>query len=382
MLVLDVVRVRVKVWALAVLLLTGCVAGEAEHRLPAGEWTGDVLAPEVGGALGFLAVVPPTGDALEIEVLGRGFDGGPVEDLRISGDSLYFRWTSESRDCELRRESDGAFGGLCTRGGSFSWGLRLAPPVLRREPIGTARTALLLDRYAWRTHETGWGRLHVPGAVADGIPLEHRDAAIAAAIRTGLEILGGAAYGRPLDAFLVKGRPDVRALSGIPSASTAEPASSTVVLAGYGTMATVVRHEVMHVISHNLWGAPSQPASWLVEGLATYAGGNCADYTFHRLAAALARSGDVLPLRDLLHDFGAQDDVVTYLQGASLVQYLLEHRGRDYVREVWRRGLETVLAREESSLHALEEEWRLMLENRSLKPEAVDWSDIRGKGCG
>lgn len=35
-----------------------------------------------------------------------------------------------------------------------------------------------------------------------------------------------------------------------------------------------------------------------------------------------------------------------------------------------------------SSLERLEARWRAMLEDPSLQPEALDWSDIRGKGCG
>ncbi len=236
--------------------------------------------------------------------------------------------------------------------------------------------------FDWRTRAFAWGRLHIPARVADSVDAAQRAQAVDSALALGLGMLGVPQYDRPLDAFLIEDRQDVATLMGRPSGSTADSFGSTVLLAGRGSMPTVMRHEIMHVLSMNLWGVPTEPAAWAREGIATYAGGSCGGYGFHQLAASLASTGELLPMRALLDDFYRQPDLVSYLESGSIVQHLYETYGRTFMRDVWQSGLEPVLRRDGRSLESLESEWRARIARADVNPEPVDWSRIRGKGCG
>lgn len=232
------------------------------------DWTGDLLAPERPAAIGFLARMDADAPSLEVIALGAmGFSGGTVTDLRITGDTLHFTWPSSGRrSCVLGREGTGAFEGPCARADGLAWRVRLAPPSHRRKPIGHARSILARTDRRWETREFSWGRLHLGAGAPVPIDVGARGAELDASITRDLDILGASAYDRPLDAFLIADRAEILAISGQRAASTADPLGTTVLLAKYASMPTVMRHEVMHVLSINVWGIPPEPAAWVREG--------------------------------------------------------------------------------------------------------------------
>lgn len=377
--------------AAALALTVACSCGTIPERfpLPAGEWTGDLVAPGVLAAIGFLARVPPTGDSLAFTALpAMGFPGGEISALRLMRDSMEFRWTTQRvRECGLGRDSTGAWEGDCTRSGASAWRIRLLPPAMRQLPVGHARSLLARRDYRWETRAAPWGRLHVSlrstgGGRPDASAIEAASQAISHALGTGAALLGTDRYDRPLDAFLVDGRADLDALTGRTDGSSADALGTTIILARFGSLPTVTRHEVMHVLSLNLWGVPAEPAAWAREGIATYAGGSCAGYPLHQVAASLVERGEMVSMRALLDDFLRQDDVVAYLASGSLFQFIAERRGHDVARDVWRRGLEPALHARGETLESLEAEWLTFLA-RVPGAGTVDWGRIRdADGCG
>ena len=374
---------RAALWGIAALTLAACES--TGTALPAGNWTGDMLAPERPAAIGFLARVGASPASIEIVSLeAMGFPGGAVSDLRVSRDSMHFIWTkADGRACGLARDTTGLFEGDCVVQGDTPWRVRLLPPSHRLYPTGHAYSMLKAAGQFWESKIFPWGRLHIGASAPETTSVEARASGIHDAIARGAKMLGVAGYDRPLDAFLVADRAEIRALSGQTGASTADALGSTVLLGGYGGMPGVTRHEIMHVLSINIWGVPPEPAAWVREGIATYAAGDCRGYGFHQLAANFAASGQLLPLRTLLDEFYKHDDLVTYLESASVFQYIYETKGLAYARDVWHSGLEAVLKRNGATLDAFEAEWRAYIANPSLHPELVDWNRIRnGNGCG
>ncbi|MES2523244.1 MAG: hypothetical protein V4617_11130 [Gemmatimonadota bacterium] len=380
---------------LAIALVTGVACARVErtpapHALPAGEWTGDLHAPELPAAIGFLARVHGAPDTLQIVALeAMGFSGGIVTGLRKTADTVRFTWDSEDgRACALVRGAGGVFTGECTRPGDSPWRVRLLPPANRREAVGHAHSMLARADRTWSSRDTEWGRLHVAAGAADSIVadtlvVEQRAAAIQQAITHGIALLGSSRYDRPLDAFLLRDRADILALSGQRAASTADALGSTVLLARYGSMPGVMRHEIMHVLSINLWGVPPEPAAWVREGIATYAAGSCRGYGFHQLSASLATRGELVSVRQLLDEFYRHSDLVTYLQSASIFQFLYETRGREYARAVWQSGLAATLERDGRTVDGFEKEWRAAIASPEHHPDRVDWGRIKdGNGCG
>ena len=372
------------IFALSALVACTSAAWDAPNALTAGTWTADLKAPELPVAIGFLGHMGAGGDSLRMVVLEvMGFSGGPVSALRVRGDTLSFVWDSEKRQCALLKDAAGAFAGECVHGSDTAWQMHLFPPSQRRVPVGHARTIAARTDYAWKRTEESWGRLYRPTrAGTPTVETARVSQEIDRAVKHGLAILGATRYDRPLDAFLVEGREDLRALTGTPVGSTADPLGSTVVLAKFGSLETVVHHEVMHVLSVNVWGEPPEPAAWLREGLATYAAGRCAAYSLHQLSANMDRSGELLPLETLITDFYKHSDLVTYLESGSVIQYLYDTRGRDFLRKAWQQGLARALTEAGSSIAAFERAWLTHLRTTPLQPEIVDWKTIKGIGCG
>lgn len=88
----------------------------------------------------------------------------------------------------------------------------------------------------------------------------------------------------------------------------------------------VIRHEMVHIMDRQLGG--KQRPSILVEGLATYvSGGHFKEEPIAPRAAALLALGWYIPLRQLTDNFYPSQHEIGYLQGAALVQYLVETYG-------------------------------------------------------
>lgn len=88
----------------------------------------------------------------------------------------------------------------------------------------------------------------------------------------------------------------------------------------------VIRHEMVHIMDRQLGG--KQRPSILVEGLATYmSGGHFKEEPIAPRAAALLDLGWYIPLRQLTDNFYPSQHEIGYLQGAALVQYLVETYG-------------------------------------------------------
>jgi hypothetical protein len=260
--------------------------------------------------------------------------------------------------------------------------VRLAPPGLRSLPVGHARTISERRDYAWKVATYEWGRAYAPSNYpSPQAQLDSIAQAVNAAITHNQDILATASYDRPIDVFLVDGRDEMRDLMGQPYGSTSDALGSTIILAKYGTSTWVMRHELMHVLSINLWGVPPEPAAWVREGIATFAGGPCATYNLHDIAAKLAQTRQLLPLNELIHNFYRHIDLITYLQSGSLFQYIFETRGQRYARDMWELGLEKGLLLHRSDLQSLESEWRGFLASPRVRPDAVDWSKIQQAGC-
>lgn len=142
------------------------------------------------------------------------------------------------------------------------------------------------------------------------------------------------------------------------------------------------RHEIAHVLSHNLWGHSRDwlTTGWMSEGLATYAGGPCSGYNIDEIVAYLDQQGGLIPLDSLATEFRSYDDLIAYLQAGSFVGYIRETYGLARVRALWEQGfeqLETILAETPSAIDA---EWRAHLKSAYPMPK-VRWEPLEKEGC-
>ena len=125
--------------------------------------------------------------------------------------------------------------------------------------------------------------------------------------------------GRPLVGFIQQG----------------EPTGVFVYTRGYH-LAPLLRHELTHLYTFGLWGAPRR-GQWLVEGVGVWAAGKCQGHSSDELAAGALARGALVPLRQLATAFRDIDEAVAMPQAGSIVGFLIRRRGLVAVRDLWKR---------------------------------------------
>jgi hypothetical protein len=199
----------------------------------------------------------------------------------------------------------------------------------------------------------------------------------AGGLRKAEESIGGR-VNRVIDVFAVADRRELERLTGLTYGGYADPLSATVVITGHGRVWRALHHEIMHVVSVQLWGVPAAPDGWLLEGLGTLAMEQCAGREFDALAAHLLAERRLPGLTALIEEFHSIDDVVSYIGVASAAGWIRDRHGRDAVRALWQQGVAGAIPGR--TVAELESGWHGHL--RTITPAAAeDFDRIREGGC-
>lgn len=179
--------------------------------------------------------------------------------------------------------------------------------------------------------------------------------------------------------FFVASRTRLKQLTGYQWGGFVTPHNDAVFYVATPETGPALRHELMHRVSRAAWGLEPEP--WLKEGVATFGAGRCERYTLHEAAASLLREKKAVPLRQLAAHFYDINDVVSYLQSGSVVQFVRDTYGIQAVRRLWRGGLAQSVAATGLSPDALDAAWRAYVQRPAFHPRPVDWGAIRRNGC-
>jgi hypothetical protein len=254
-----------------------------------------------------------------------------------------------------------------------------SPPAVRDTAAGPkVRAALTRPDYRWVTLDTRNLRLRAREGSYAAAHLAELGRQAEAARAHGLALLGAREYPR-LQHFFVASRPEMRDLVGMPYGGDAEPSENAVFLVATPDIPPALRHETMHVLAIQLWGRPRE--QWISEGLAIHAGGQCAGRSLHEWAAALGAEGRRVPLRTLVDSFPRVNDVVSYLQGGSLVSYVAGRWGMGAVHTLWTGGLAAAPRATGMTAPQLESAWTAELARPAYHQRRADWELIRAHGC-
>jgi hypothetical protein len=249
-------------------------------------------------------------------------------------------------------------------------------------PMGLAYVVLRDSAFTWQTREPDHFRIHFqPGSyAADHIDQFVEDAEQA---RTnGLRVLGATTFEPRIDVFHLESKDQMKRITDYAVGGWTDPVARTVLLVRRSASNQGERHEIAHVLSHNLWGHSHDwgTTGWMSEALATYAGGPCSGYSIDEIVAYLDRHGELIPLDSLALQFRSYDDLIAYLQAGSFFGYIRETYGLDRVRALWERGFDQFEIILEKSPSAVDAEWRGHL--RALYPEPkVEWAPLKKNGC-
>jgi hypothetical protein len=245
-----------------------------------------------------------------------------------------------------------------------------------------ARDFLESSDFRWQTIESRSARIHyLEDSYAGGDPealVERVEAARGEVLRK----LAISEYRPTLDVFYVESRADMERLTGYPVTGMSYTRDHTVVLVFSETWRAFERHEIAHVISRSVWGEPGPPEAPALEGLAVFVDGDCGGYPVSRVVRAVYDRGLLLDLDRLFGSFRAEDDLVAYLEAASLFDFITAHGGIEAVREVWEEGLAAAPGWLGLDRSEFERRWLSELESRWEPVPDGAWRRIRADGCG
>lgn len=249
-------------------------------------------------------------------------------------------------------------------------------------PSGLAKQVLEDSSYTWIVARTPHFRFYYESnTYAAKNFFKLRQDAEAARLH-GLKILGERNYAPIIDLFYLDSRERMIPALGTQPVGWSESRSNTVLLACNENLRPLHRHEIMHVLSMNLWELPPQLEAWLLEGLAVYADTPCAGYSLHEIAAHLQREDKLVPLYQLVYGFYQPKDLRAYMQGGSFVQFLFENYGREKFRQLWSHGITGLPEITGKNYREVESEWREFLHGLVPAHSDVDWDTLIEEGCG
>jgi hypothetical protein len=262
---------------------------------------------------------------------------------------------------------------------AFSASSRL--PAQAPAPMGLAASAAVNPAYTWvKRFHMGFRAYFL----ADSYPAQHQDSLLArlpAAARHAERLLGLAPRPDTIDVFFVESREQMNGLVGFPVTGFADIEGRSVFLVTNPGWRAFERHEIMHIVSGQAWGARGPNVDWLLEGLAQAADGRCGGYSNAGVVLAMTARRGWVPFTDLVTRFREQPDLRAYLQAAAFVDYLLDHFFPSALEPLWRNGTTPESLVSGRPLSAIEAEWRAGLREPS-QPGAAELAVIEDKGCG
>ncbi len=196
-------------------------------------------------------------------------------------------------------------------------------------------------------------------------------------LKENLEILKETEFLNKMDIEFLNSRYEMQKYTGLPAQGRAMYQSNA--MFSLMTKNSPIKHELMHMIATYKWGDSAD--YWIDEGLATYSGGTCSNYTLEEIYIYYIQSGKLIPITSLTSDdFLKYNDMITYTQSAYIIEYLLKNHGHDKFKRLWKEGVANFNKIYDFSLEELEK--RISAELKIKYPKNIDfnWEEF-DKGC-
>ena len=227
------------------------------------------------------------------------------------------------------------------------------------------------------------------------MPIQERDSLIIKTkkyITQNLELINEYSFSDSIHIIVVPNRAKMAMLAG-DVAGTVRPkdgvvTTRTIIHAIHSDKQSVLKHELMHVITDLKWG--SWPSTWLDEGLATYANlepFDCDGHTLEERYAYFLQSGRLVDGKQLLTEFYDDDTPdelaairTAYNQSAYIVGYLIENYGVAKLKRLWQNGHNRFEEIYDISFDALIRKINKELNEKYPEPIDFNWEKF-SKGC-
>jgi len=236
------------------------------------------------------------------------------------------------------------------------------------------------DRYDWVTVETENTRIHFPSGSYAQTQRSLLPARAEESRQTVLARLSESEYRDPIHLFYVDSRGDMERLTGSPVAGFSYHNDHVILIVFNDRWRAFERHELTHTVTLGKWTNPAGPA--VVEGLATYVDGTCGGYDNGRVMRTIIELGSLISLETLVRDFRQQDDLIAYLQAASIIDFVVHRQGRETLGLLWDQGLQAAPSLLQIPADVFMQELEAWLSSTYYPVPAGAWDSIRAGGCG
>ena len=250
------------------------------------------------------------------------------------------------------------------------------------QPVGLARALLGDNSFEFVTVEQKHFRFYYQPNSFAASHLDSLCVNAEFARRHGLAVLQEAEFPEIIDVFYLQSRDDMNRAIGYSVKGFSDWRSRTVLIVVNEEIRAYHAHEIMHVLSANLWGFPADSNHCFLEGLAVFADSPCLGYSLHEIAAYMEHERLLIPLDVMFERFRQQADVPSYMQAGSLVEYLIESYGSQKFKRLWQEGMQKCDRIIGISLERLETDFKNHLKAKHPRAPVVDWELLLSRGCG
>ena len=202
------------------------------------------------------------------------------------------------------------------------------------------------------------------------------------AVDEDLEFLGESAYEGLLNLFYVESREEIARIVGRPVSGFSNWTASGVFVVLDSEWRSFEKHEITHVFTMTMWGAPDISSRWMIEGVAISSDGWCREYSVDEIAFHLLSHGKFPPLKQFFNDFAKLGEIRGGIYAASVIGFIRHTYGAEALRKLWIDGSGNLTESLGSDVGQIEILWREYLELTVKEDVPIDLETIEDSGCG
>ena len=141
-----------------------------------------------------------------------------------------------------------------------------------------------------------------------------------------------------------------------------------------------IKHEMMHMIAMYKWDTPPYSSTWMNEGLATYAGGTCSEYSLSEIYKYFIQSEKAITMNHLTNNFYGNPEMIAYTQSAFVCKYLIDNYGMEKFKLLWKKGYSEMQIVYGFNSEELELNLAAYVTEKHPSDIEFDWEEFN-KGC-
>ena len=257
-------------------------------------------------------------------------------------------------------------------------------PVVFDKPSPSLILDLSNENFDWLSINTRHFRIYYERDSYASAHIRYLIEATEESVQRALSIIERPSYNDGIILLVVSSRAEMNDLIGMSVKGISIIGTNLVYMVYNENVRPYLRHEIMHKVSISLLG---EPPAWIREGSGMYADGSCLDYEnpFDIIAAFLMNRNMLIPLEDFVNNFekyAGENDLIAYLQAASLFKYIYENYGWKKMEELWNNEPDEFPDILGKSYLQTEKGWRSYLKGVDIGEVDLDWNELMEKGCG